>query len=69
MWSNNLPKLWDDVRKWDIVGEVWQPFTEDNWDWEEHLHFQIMESIDSPRWYSKNKWEWNYDVLESFDRK
>lgn len=69
MGSKNLPKVWDNVKKWDIVGEVWQPFTPDNWDWEEHLHFQIMESVDSPKWYSKIEWELNYDVLKAFGKK
>lgn len=68
MWSDNLPIVWSDVKKWDIIGKVWKPFTKENWDWEEHLHFQIMEDKDSPRWYSKNEWEWNYDVLKSFGK-
>lgn len=69
MWSSQLPTVWSDVKKWDLIWKVWQPFTQDNWDWEEHLHFQIMEDKDSPRWYSKNEWEWNYDVLKSFGKK
>ena len=68
MWSDNLPTVWSDVKKWDLIWKVWKPFTKENWDWEEHLHFQIMEDKDSPRWYSKNEWEWNYDVLKSFDK-
>lgn len=68
MWSSKLPKVWDKVKKWDIVGEVWQPFTLDNWDWEEHLHFQIMDDVDSPKWYSNIEGEWNYDVLKAFGK-
>ena len=68
MWSANLPKVWSDVKTWDIIGKVWKPFTKENWKWEEHLHFQIMESVDSPKWYSKDEWEWNYDVLKAFGK-
>ncbi len=64
-----LPKVWDNIKKWMKIWEVWKPFTKDNGDWEEHLHFQIMENADSPRWYSKTEWEWNYDVLKSFGKK
>lgn len=65
----NLPAVWQMVEKWMKIWEVWEAFTEDNGDWEEHLHFQIMENVDSPRWYSKTEWEWNYDVLKSFGKK
>jgi len=71
IWSEWLPKIWDDVKKWDIIWKVGQAFTKDNWDWEEHLHFQIMENKDSPEWYSKELWEtqiWNYDVLKAFSK-
>lgn len=68
MWSAKLPKVWDKVKKWEVVGEVWQPFTQDNWDWEEHLHFQIMDDVDSPKWYSNIEGEWNYDVLKAFGK-
>ena len=47
-----LPKVGDDIKTWDMIGRVWAPFSKDNWDWEEHLHFQIMENVDSPKWYS-----------------
>lgn len=63
-----LPKIWDKVEKWKKIWEVWEAFTPDNGDWEEHLHFQIMENVDSPKWYSKVEWEWNYDVLKSFGK-
>ena len=63
-----LPKVWDNVGKWKQIWEVWDAFTSDNGDREEHLHFQIMENMDSPKWYSKNEWEWNYDVLKSFGK-
>ena len=67
--SRDLPGIWDEVKKGMKIWEVWMPFTEENWDWEEHLHFQIMENIDSKKWYSKVEWEWNYDVLKSFGKK
>ena len=63
-----LPKVGDDIKTWDMIGRVWAPFSKDNWDWEEHLHFQIMENVDSPKWYSNVEGEWNYDVLKSFGR-
>ncbi len=66
--SKNLPAVWQMVEKWMKIWEVWEAFTEDNGDWEEHLHFQIMENVDSPKWYSKVEWEWNYDVLKSFGK-
>ena len=66
--SKNLPTVWQSIEKWMKIWEVWDAFTSDNGDWEEHLHFQIMENVDSPKWYSKNEWEWNYDVLESFGK-
>ena len=68
LWSKNLPTVWQSVEKWEKIWEVWKPFTKDNGDWEEHLHFQIMENVDSPKWYSKVEWEWNYDVLKSFGK-
>ena len=67
--SKNLPSVWQTVEKWMKIWEVWKAFTKDNWDWNSHLHFQIMEDIDSKRWYSKIEWEWNYDVLKSFGKK
>ncbi len=66
--SKNLPTLWQTVDKWMKIWEVWEAFTEDNWNWNSHLHFQIMENLDSKRWYSKIEWEWNYDVLKSFGK-
>lgn len=66
--SKNLPTVWQSIEKWMKIWEVWDAFTSDNGDWEEHLHFQIMENMDSPKWYSKNEWEWNYDVLKSFGK-
>jgi hypothetical protein len=68
LWPEKLPKVGDDIKTWDMIGRVWAPFSKDNWDWEEHLHFQIMENVDSPKWYSNVEWEWNYDVLKSFGR-
>ena len=67
--SWKLPELGKTVELWDIIGGVWEAFTEENWNWEEHLHFQIMENVDSPKWYSEIEWDWNYDVLESFGKK
>lgn len=49
--SESLPGIWDEVKKGMKIWEVWKPFTKENWDWEEHLHFQIMENVDSDRWY------------------
>ena len=69
IWAEWLPAVWDKVKKWKIIWKVWKPFEKDNWNWNAHLHFQIMEDKDSPRWYSKNEWEWNYDVLKSFGKK
>lgn len=66
--SQNLPKVWDKIEKGMKIWEVWKPFTKENWKWEEHLHFQIMESKDSARWYSETEWEWNYDVLKCFGK-
>lgn len=66
--SENLPAVWQLVEKWMKIWEVWEAFTKDNGDWEEHLHFQIMENLDSKKWYSKIEWEWNYDVLKSFGK-
>ena len=66
--SKDLPKKWQIVEKWMKIWKVWEAFTKDNWNRNSHLHFQIMENIDSPRWYSKTEWEWNYDVLESFGK-
>ena len=65
---DQLPEEGKNIKIWDIIGRVWAPFTEENWDWEEHLHFQIMEKEESPKWYSEIDWEWNYDVLKSFGR-
>ncbi len=67
--SEGLPSVGADVEQGMIIWEVWKAFTEENGDWEEHLHFQIMENADSPKWYSENEWIWNYDVLESFGKK
>ena len=64
-----LPKVWQIVEKWMKIWEVWEAFTANNWNWNSHLHFQIMENINSKRWYSKTEWEWNYDVLKSFGKK
>jgi len=66
MWNEWLPQNGSKIKKWDSIGNVWKAFTVDNWDWEEHLHFQIMEEMDSPKWYSNIAEEWNYDVLNSF---
>lgn len=66
--SKSLPMVWDTVRKWEKIWRVWEAFTEENGNWNEHLHFQIMENKDSAVWYSKNPWEWNYDVLKSFGK-
>ena len=68
IWSEWLPKIWDEVKKWDVIWKVGQAFTEENWNWEEHLHFQIMEDKDSKEWYSNPElWQiWNYDVLKAF---
>lgn len=66
--SKNLPAVWQTVEKGTKIWEVWEAFTEDNWDRNSHLHFQIMENLDSKRWYSKIEWEWNYDVLKSFGK-
>lgn len=66
--SKSLPKVWDKVRKWEKIWRVWEAFTEENGNRNEHLHFQIMENRDSSVWYSKNLWEWNYDVLRSFGK-
>ena len=68
--SKDLPKIWDKVAKGMKIWEVWAPFSEENWNWEEHLHFQIMESADSKEWYSDPEQGqiWNYDVLKSFGK-
>lgn len=68
LWSWMLPEVGKNIKPWDIIWKVWQAFTPENWDWEEHLHFQIMENPDSPKWYSQIKWELNYDVLKSFGK-
>ena len=64
----HLPKVWDTIKKWKRIWHVWKPFTEDNWNRNEHLHFQIMKDMESPEGYSKIEWEWNYDVLNSFGK-
>ena len=69
--SKNLPEEWTIVTRWMQIWEVWAPFTDENWNWEEHLHFQIMEKQDSPEWYSKdlqNGQIWNYNVLSAFGK-
>lgn len=66
--SKNLPKVGDKIEIWTKIWEVWKEFSEENWNWNSHLHFQIMENVDSPKWYSKQEWEWNYDVLKSFGK-
>lgn len=66
--SKDLPIVWEIVEKWMKIWEVWEAFTKDNWNWNSHLHFQIMENLDSKRWYSKIEWEWNYDVLKAFGK-
>lgn len=68
LWKNGLVSPWTHVEKWDIVWKVWEALTDENWNWQAHLHFQIMEDEKSPEWYSKNEWEWNYDVLKSFGK-
>lgn len=64
LWSMGLPKEGEEVLKWQQIWCVWKAFSKENWNREEHLHFQIMEHVDSPRGYSKVEWEWNYDVLK-----
>ena len=69
--SKDLPEEWNEVTKWMKIWEVWAPFTDENWNWEEHLHFQIMKEEKSPEWYNKNpeSWQiWNYDVLKAFGK-
>lgn len=69
--STNLPKKNDKITKWAPIWVVWAPFSKENWNWEEHLHFQIMEKQDSPEWYSKDTKKeqiWNYDVLSAFGK-
>lgn len=69
--SENLPKVWDKVTKWMEIWKVWAPFTDENWNREEHLHFQIMKEQNSPEWYSKDTQKeqiWNYDVLSAFGK-
>lgn len=69
----NLPTVWQPVEKGMKIWEVW--IYEENWGWNNHLHFQIMESQDSQPWYYKGKSEnynvitWNYDVLDCFGKK
>ena len=69
LWKEGLISELTIVKKWDIIWKVWKAFTEENGEWQEHLHFQIMEARESKKWYSYNPWEWNYDVLESFGKK
>lgn len=70
--SKNLLTVWDDVEKGMKIWEVWT--YKENWNWQEHLHFQIMERQDSQPWYYEGKSEnynvitWNYDVLKSFGK-
>ena len=69
--SKDLAEKWKKVTKWMKIWEVWAPFTDENWNWEEHLHFQIMKEEKSPEWYNKNheSWQiWNYDVLKAFGK-
>jgi len=64
----SLPKQWDIVKKWNKIAKVWKSFSMENWNWPSHLHFQIMKEKQSPRWYSSQEWEWQYDVLKSFNK-
>lgn len=68
LWKSGLISKWSPVKKWDIVWKVWEALTDENWNWQAHLHFQIIENEESPEWYSKIEWEWNYDVLKSFGK-
>lgn len=66
--SENLPAEWSYVEKWTEIWKVWKWFQEENWFWNEHLHFQIMEDKDSARWFSEESWKENYDVLWIFGK-
>lgn len=69
LWKDNLIPEWTEIKEWEfpIIWKVW-PFSE-NWWWPSHLHFQIMENVDSPRWHASEEWIWNYDVLKAFRKK
>lgn len=66
LWKDNLIPAWKAIKKWDVIWNVWKSFSEENWKRPSHLHFQIMEREDSPKWHSSLEWIWNYDVLKSF---
>jgi len=68
LWKSGLISQWTLVKKWDTIWKVWEALTDENWNWNSHLHFQIMENENSPEWYSRIEWEWNYDVLKSFGK-
>lgn len=63
-----LSKKWDIIKKWDKLGKVWKSFSEENWNWPSHLHFQIMKEEGSKKWFSSQEWEWQYDVIKALKK-
>jgi hypothetical protein len=48
-------KIWDEIKKWEKLGVVWQSFSSENWNRPSHLHFNILKDLNSKeaiQWYS-----------------
>ena len=68
LWKDKLVPKWTKIERWATIWKVWT--SDENWNWEEHLHFQIMERKTSPEWYSAPEQGqiWNFDVLKAFHK-